>query len=265
MRKRLPYAQRALKASQPLNQKLFTLMENKKTNLALAADVTTTAELLQLADTLGPEICILKTHIDIINDFSKSLTDALTALAVKHRFLIFEDRKFADIGNTVKQQYAHGIYEIVNWADIINAHALPGPGVITGLAAAGLAKSRGLLLLAEMSSAGNLLDKNYADKTLQMAEANPEFIMGFIAQRKLSTDARWIYLTPGVQLGATNDSMGQQYISPQQAILDNASDIIIVGRGITAATNPVEAAKRYRASGWEAYQKSLALSDINNS
>lgn len=41
----------------------------------------------------------LQTHIDIIENFDTTLVDRLTELSKKHDFLIFEDRKFADIGS----------------------------------------------------------------------------------------------------------------------------------------------------------------------
>lgn len=41
---------------------------------------------------------VIKTHIDIIEDFDHSLIEQLQALSRQHDFVIFEDRKFADIG-----------------------------------------------------------------------------------------------------------------------------------------------------------------------
>lgn len=257
-RQRLSYSERISFCKNSLAKNLFSLMESKKTNLALSADLTSARALLELADRLGPEICVLKTHIDILEDFSEDFTHQLRALAQKHQFLIFEDRKFADIGHTVKEQYQGGLYHIAQWADIINAHSLPGLPMITSLAEIGLKNQRGLLLVAEMSSAHNLLDAAYTEKTLALAKQCPEFVMGFIAQKKLAADPQWLYLTPGVHLASSGDQRGQQYVTPQQAILERSSDLIIVGRGIWGAKDPLAAAKEYRAAGWQAYQAALA-------
>ena len=251
------YQQRANTCPSAAGKKLLQLMDTKKTNLALSADVTTAAELIQLADQTGPDICLLKTHIDIISDFTPALTKQLSALAVKHQFMIFEDRKFADIGNTVKHQYEGGIYKIVEWADFINAHSLPGPGIIEGLAAAGKSRQRGLIMLAEMSSAGHLMDKDYMQATLTMSLQFPDFVAGFITQHALTAESQWINLTPGIKFEKGADSMGQQYNTPETAILENGTDVIIVGRGIIAASDPASEAKRYRQRGWDVYCRKI--------
>lgn len=251
----LTYEARIPLFKNPTAIKLLEIIATKQTNLALSVDVVKKQQLLDLADQIGPEICVLKTHIDILEDFDKNTINELKVLANKHKFVIFEDRKFADIGNTVKLQYEKGIYEIAQWANITNAHTVPGPSIIEGLQKVGLPLGNGLLLLAQMSSQGTLAKGQYTEATLQMALAYRDFVIGFITQQKLTDDQGFLNLTPGVQLGSTADDLGQQYTTPWQAIFEQENDIIIVGRGIYHQADPLSAARTYRQAGWDAYLK----------
>ena len=135
-----PFAERATTATHPLSRYLFRLMDLKASNLCLSADVTTARELLALADKVGPSIVVLKTHYDLIAGWDynpQTGTGAkLAALARKHGFLIFEDRKFVDIGKTVQMQYTAGTARIVEWAHITNANIDAGKDMVRALAEA---------------------------------------------------------------------------------------------------------------------------------
>ncbi|XP_068805207.1 uridine 5'-monophosphate synthase [Struthio camelus] len=252
--KELSFSARAeLPGIHPVAARLLTLMEKKQTNLCLSADVTNSKELLQLAASLGPSICILKTHIDILNDFTQEVIKELRALADQHEFLIFEDRKFADIGNTVKHQYEGGIFKIASWSDVVNAHVVPGSGVVKGLKEAGLPLQRGCLLIAEMSSRGSLATGDYTKAAVQMAEENSDFVFGFISGSRVSNRPEFLHLTPGVQMQAGGDNLGQKYLSPKEVINEKGSDIIIVGRGILSASDRLQEAEKYRKAAWESY------------
>ena len=247
-----------------LNERLREIIASKKSRLAFSCDVTGADALLSLTKAVADDICVLKTHIDVVEDFTPQLTGELRDLARDHSFLLFEDRKFADIGNTVKLQYEKGIYRIADWAHYVNCHALPGDGIIDGLQQVADAKTasdgqpRGLLLLAQMSSSGTLATGDYTAAVVEMAKRHPEFTAGFIGNGAKPDELRelrrlagpdFVIMAPGVQLGAKEGALGQQYASPADAIAAGA-DVVIVGGGIYKASDPVAAARQHREEAW---------------
>ncbi|KAF2430947.1 Orotidine 5'-phosphate decarboxylase [Tothia fuscella] len=353
----------SLPNTSPLAAYLLHLIAIKRSNLCLSADVNTTAELLEVAEEVGDSICLLKTHADIINDFSEKTVRELREIAKRKRFLVFEDRKFGDIGSTVQKQYTQGPLSIAKWAEITNAHIFPGPAIVTSLKQAaasaiasynssvnteisvgspssdnssedepspvnGVAPSHGvdrlhtstrdlrkssvvsisttistktepispvptpyiddgsgsassafenlgstpylraLLLLAEMSSEGNLLTGEYTTQCVEIARQHNDFVIGFIAQRSLNEQEsdNFLTMTPGVSLpppGKENanmgDGQGQQYNTPRHVVLEMGSDVIIVGRGILQAEDRAAEAERYRTEAWAAYERRIKL------
>ena len=359
-----PFAERAKHADHPLTEYLYRLMVLKSSNLCLSADVHTARELLSLADKAGPSIVVLKTHYDLISGWDYNPVNGtgakLAALARKHGFLIFEDRKFVDIGKTVQMQYTAGTARIIEWAHIVNANMDAGKDMVRALAEAAakwkerinyevktsvtvgtpisehfddepeygdeagrldpreqpngvtregrdvdarkgsivsittvtqsfepadsprLPKSisegdetvfpgieepptdRGLLLLAQMSSKGCLMTKEYTQACVEAARENKRFAMGFVSQESLNSAPgdNFIHITPGCKLPPEGeeenghlegDGLGQQYNTPAKLIGIKGVDIVIVGRGIITAGDPPSEAERYRKEAWKAY------------
>ena len=148
---------------------------------------------------------------------------------------------------------------------------------MTGLASVGKPLGRGLLLLAEMSTAGTLARGAYTEDAVRMARDHPDFVVGFIAQRRMNgvalpdgareaTEEDFLILTPGVGLDVKGDGMGQQYRTPREVVLESGCDVIIVGRGIYGKGRGVDVqavqtqAERYRKEGWAAYEERISRS-----
>lgn len=362
-------------------------MELKQSNLCVSADVNTARELLSLADKVGPSIVVLKTHYDLVSGWDYRPDEGtgahLAQLARKHGFLIFEDRKYCDIGSTVQMQYVGGTARVIEWAHIVNANISAGIPMVGAMAEAAakwrerinyevrtsvtvgtpvsddfdeddedmdddeadadfyerngggarrtssrgnldinmmppppprdadgrkgsivsittvtqsfepadsprLSKSlsdvddvvfpgieeapleRGLLLLAQMSSAGSLMNAEYTAACVEAARKNRDFVMGYVAQENLNDgpEDNFVHMTPGCKLppdgeeengdGMEGDGMGQQYNTPAKLVGICGTDIVIVGRGIIKAGDPRGEAERYRGKAWKAYQARLA-------
>lgn len=236
------------KIQHPVGKKLVEFALKKKSNLIASADVITSSELLKLAEEVGDHVVALKLHTDIIKDFSFDLIDKLKQIAKEKEFLLFEDRKFADIGNTQELQFKEGVYKIADWADMVTAHPIAGEESLQ------VFEHVGVVAIVEMSSKGTLTDDYYITKALNVAE-NSSNVLGVVAQRMVADDL--LLFTPGVNLSSKGDTKGQQYNTPERVFKAYHTDFMIVGRGIYQSANAKESAVEYQTAGWKAYEESL--------
>jgi uridine monophosphate synthetase len=257
-RLKLGFSARAKFVQNPISKKLFEIMSTKKTTLCVAADITSATDLLNLAEQVGPHICLMKTHIDIVEDFHPNVINHLKEIANRHNFFLFEDKKFGDIGKTVQLQYSKSIFQISSWANLVTAHSLLGKGVLEGIKAGDGLKERGVFLLAETSSAESLIDQNYVQSTIKLAKHYSDIVIGIVCQSPLFRDEPGlIQLTPGCHLESVGDTLAQQYSSPENVVLTKGGDIAVVGRGITKAADRSAEAKKYKDLLWAAYEKRI--------
>ncbi len=248
-KKRRSYEEKLKNCEHSVSQKLLEIAIEKKSNLIASADVITTAELLQLADKIGPNIVALKTHIDIITDFDPDKTILpLKDLATKHNFLLMEDRKFADIGNTQELQFSYGVYKISNWADFVTAQ------VIGGYDSLDCFRNVGVVAIVSMSSKGTLTDQHYFEEAEKIAISHPN-VIGGVSQKAISENL--LLFTPGVNLDSKGDGKGQQYNTPDHVFRNLHTDFMIVGRGIYKSADAEQASLQYKTEGWNAYLDSL--------
>ena len=156
-----------------------------------------------------------------------------------------------------------GVYNIKAWSDIVTAHLISGPDIVDGLQAAWNDANRegGVLLLAQMSSRGNLLSDDYTRNVVELGAAH-DGVLGFIgngsrpnelANLRQKVGQEKMIWTPGVNLEVGDGEMGQRYGDPYAAILAG-SDCIIVGSGIHGAKYPKVAAESYAQISWKALQ-----------
>ena len=76
----------------------------KQSLVVLAADKYDMEDLNQLLELVSPYVVALKTHVDLVTDWTPDAWGKFCNKAKDAGMLIFEDRKFADIGNTNRLQ-----------------------------------------------------------------------------------------------------------------------------------------------------------------
>ena len=251
---------RWVNCAHPLAHQYMEVATRKQSLVVLAADLPTAGALIELVEQVGPHITALKTHVDMIEGFTLDEWQGVVNAAHSNELLLFEDRKFSDIGR-ISQTQMGGLYDIRTWADIVTSHSVSGPDVVDGIAAAwdDIQRIGGILLLAQMSSRGNLLSGEYTKRTVEIGSASPH-VIGFIGNgsspveieglRSMAGEGKMIW-TPGVNLSAVEGVLGQRYGHPGDAVRAG-SDAIIVGSGIHGSDDPATAARGYADVSWGA-------------
>lgn len=232
----------------------------KETLVCLAADLRTMEDIRSLIAEVGPYIACLKLHVDIVNDWNIDGWMDICKEAKDLGVAIWEDRKFADIGRVSRQQMA-GAFDIRSWSDIVTAHLISGPDIVQGLQNGweDVGREGGVLLLAQMSSRGNLLNEEYTTTVVEYGN-KIEGVLGYIGNgsepdairvlRDMVGPTRMIW-TPGINLAVGDGVAGQRYGHPREAVLAG-SDCLIVGSGIHQSQNRGEVAAEYARISWEA-------------
>lgn len=215
--------------------KLRSIIREKKSKVCISIDFNDPDDILNMLDLVGPYICMVKLHYDLIYfnlDTSPStFSKKLATLVKKHNIMVFADRKIVDIPAIAKRQI-HSLYNIYP------------PDFVTGFLhcndMSGYSESN-VFLVASMSSSdfGNT-DPLYVQRV--MNSTNSKNVAGFISQQKICDGV--LHLVPGVSLNGGTDNMGQKYREPED--VKHFADVIIVGRGITKSFDPVVAVNQYR-------------------
>ncbi len=220
-----------LKISKYEKRVIMDSILRNKGPLCVAADVTTTNELIALIEKIGPEISILKMHVDIISDFTEETIFHICRLKMKYNFFVWEDRKFADIGAVVKEQIHGGIYKISSWADMISMHVISGPDILDQ------AGDCGVIVITSMSSNNTLADQDYERKCIDFINNNKTSqIFGIVTQNNVELNNKLLKFVPGINISQKEtDNLGQKYSDIENK---KWADIFVVGRDIVRNEDP---------------------------
>ncbi len=215
-----------------------------KSPLIFSADVEDSAQLLHIIESLAEVVKIFKIHADVVHDFNDLTIAKLNQLKRRYQLYLIEDRKFADIGSIMVRQLEQSRYKYTKWADAIICHGIAGRESVEALDRACGYHEIELLVLGEMSSSHNLIDKAYTKKIIEMLPALESCAGVVMQQRPVGLSRQYQICTPGVKIEQGQDQAGQRYRTPED-VIRQGTDFCIVGRGIRQADRPYETACVY--------------------
>ncbi len=215
----------------------------------VALDTSDPARALEFAHKTSPELCKLKVGKELFTSAGPQLVEKLATQG----FDIFLDLKFHDIPNTVKKA-VFAASQLGIW--MINVHASGGQAMLLAAReAVDMAGSYRPFLIAvtvltsmsddDMSQLG--INRTVSEQVQSLAALALESgLDGMVCSAKEAAMLRQqfgdaaLLVTPGIRPVGANPDDQQRIMTPQQAIADGSS-YLVIGRPITQHANPAEA------------------------
>lgn len=219
-----------------------------KDRLAVALDFPTAKAALDLVDQLSGTCQWFKVGMELYYAAGNSIVEALR----NRGFNVFLDLKLLDIPNTV----AGGIRSATQaGASLLTIHASGGPAMMAAAAEAATAYGSPRLLavtvLTSMDAAQLIatgVDSTPAEQVMRLAKlAQSSGVNGLVSSaeevRTLRAElgGEALLVVPGIR--PTGSEIGdQKRIATPRAAIERGASMLVVGRPITQAANPAEAA-----------------------
>lgn len=212
--------------------------------IIVALDFPTEKETLQLVEQLEPSLCRLKVGKELFTRCGPALVKQL----VDRNFDVFLDLKYHDIPNTVAKACAAAA-DLGVW--MLNVHALGGEKMMIAAREA-LSRPDSPLLIAVtwLTSSGQAeLDALGIDGTAEQMvsrlatmtkQAGLDGVVcsaqeASVLRKTMGSDFHLV--TPGIRLADAKQDDQCRVVTPEKAIRDGAS-YLVIGRPITQAENP---------------------------
>ena len=219
--------------------------------IIVALDFPDAAPALELVDRLDPGRCCLKVGKEMFTRFGPGFVAGLAG----RRFKVFLDLKYHDIPNTVAAA-CEAAADLGVW--MINLHACGGRAMMAAATErlARLSEAPLLIAVTVLTSldAGDLEEIGCPgaprDRVLRLASlAQDAGLDGVVCSPKEAAFVRaslgrdFLLVTPGVRPAGSETTDQKRVMTPRDAITAGA-DYLVIGRPITASSDPLEALAR---------------------
>jgi len=219
--------------------------------IIVALDFPSEQETMQLVNQLEPSLCRLKVGKELFTRCGPLLVKQL----VDKNFDVFLDLKYHDIPNTVAKACAAAA-DLGVW--MLNVHALGGEKMMSAARQA-LSDENSPLLIAVtwLTSSGQAELDTLGIKSTPQEMVSRLAIMtkkagldGVVCSAQEAPMLRqdsgsdFLLVTPGIRLADAKQDDQNRVVTPEQAIKDGAS-YLVIGRPITQAADPCKALRTF--------------------